>query len=87
MEARLDRIDGRLEQISIRLAATGAKLTAIDAKLTAIGRKLDTFSVNTHSRLDRIEAHIGSNGPPASGEATAAQLHAAAQSSMTDLET
>ena len=36
--------------------------------MAAIGAKLDTLSVNTQSRLERIETLIGLNGAPRPGK-------------------
>jgi hypothetical protein len=74
IEARFDRLEGRIEEVAIqltaidvKLTAIDVKLTAIDVKLTAIDTKLDAFSVDTQSRLERIDTHIGPARTPRPG--------------------
>jgi chromosome segregation ATPase len=75
MEIRFDRLENRIEQVANQLTAIDSKLTAIDSKLTAIDSKLTAidarltaFAVDTQSRFERIERHLGLDGPSRSGK-------------------
>jgi chromosome segregation ATPase len=64
IDVTLTAIDTKLTAIDTKLTAIDVTLTAIDVTLTAIDTKLDTFSVDTQSRLERIETHLVRSGPP-----------------------
>jgi len=62
IEVKLNRIDARLARIEAQLPPIDAQFTRIGAKCTGLDSKLDTLSVDTRSRFERLEIGIGAGG-------------------------
>jgi hypothetical protein len=55
-KSRFDRIEGQFEHLAIQVAVLETRVHALETQVGA-------FSVDTQSRLERIETHLGFEGP------------------------
>ena len=72
MDARLGRLETKVDglevnavamRIEIRALATKVEVSALATRLERVETKLEGFAVDTRSRLERIETHVGLNRP------------------------